>query len=146
VTYSLSTRAQTAFHNAIRRVADMFFRVEVTINKRSTVPDANGEHPDITVVAHNVLCLLTYDVGLGGRYHTVEHTDLGQLLHDGWKLYFYKEDIDAAIPEGVDAEADSIVFPRGGKEYEIRMWTPSSAFADLSFLLYECDVRFNQGE
>lgn len=146
----LTTRQQTAFHNAIKKVVDMFFRLPVTINKRVTTLDDNGENPVIAVQAYNVVALMSYDVGLGGRYHTIEHTDLGQILHDGWKLYFFKEDIDATLTTGVfvDPEADSLSITLSGvtKEYELRMWTPSADFSDLGFLLYECDLRFNAGE
>lgn len=132
-------------HAAINLIAQMFFTAPVTINTRTQVRDSNGEGLIITSVPYNLNALYGYDVGTGGRYHTVEHSDMGQILRDGWKLYFLKSDVDAAIPAGVNSEADSITIPTGGKEYEIRMWSESAQFSTLGFLLYECDVHFTPG-
>ncbi len=138
----LSAAALTAFQNGIQTVINMFFTMPVQINRRVAALDPNGESTVLTSTPYSVNALYLNDVGSGGRYHTIEHTDEGQVLHDEWKIYFQKSAVDALLT--VDPEADSITLP-SGKEYEIRMWTPSADFSTLGFILYECHIRFPAG-
>jgi hypothetical protein len=131
-----------AFNAAMQTVADSLMQLPATINHRTTTLDENGEAPLIANVSQAITCLYQYDVGLGGRYHTIERTDMGQAMHEGWKVYIHISQV-TALPFTVDPEADSISIQ--GTEYELRTWTPSGAFSTGGFQFYECVLHHNTG-
>lgn len=142
---ALTARQIDQVTSAIKLVTDTFFRAAVAINKRSTALDGNGEKTVTTSAPHETFCMWEYNVGLGGRYHTVDRTELGQVLRDEWKLYFNKADVDA-LGITVDPEADSItIHDLADKEFEIRMWAPSAEFSTAGMQLYECSLLFTPG-
>jgi len=134
---------QTVF-SALKDVRDTFFKQNVVLRKRVTGVDTYGEHPVSTTSDKPLVALFEYSVGESGRYKNVAKSDMGQRGQETWRLYFWKADLDAQNIV-IDSEADCILFsdgPYAGKEYEIRMATPSAQFSDLGTLLWEVELEW----
>jgi sulfur transfer complex TusBCD TusB component (DsrH family) len=137
----LDTDTLAVIKAAIKDVVDTFFRFEITINHREQVrPNNYGESVAATVTSHKFNALYQYTVASDGRYITVQRSEKGQELHDGWRVYLWKDDV-AAAGLTINPESDTVTID--GKTYEIRMFTPSAPMSDLGNLFYEFDVHFN---
>lgn len=138
----LDAETLAVIKDTIKDVVDTFFKMPVTLNVRNPKQKAYGEGIDGQPTPHNFLAMVNFSVGADGRYMNVHHSETGQRLRDGYRAYFWKDEIDAANVV-VDPERDTITI--AGKEYRMKMWAPSALFSTLGFLLYECEIKY-EGE
>jgi len=138
----LPPRVQAVIKKALKDVVDTFFKTAVTIHHRPTTTLAKyGEGVTTTPQDHNFNALSNYSVGTDGRYITIKQGPVGQELHDGWRIYLWKQDVDD-VNLVIDPESDTISM--GGKEYHFRFGANSAEFADLGPLLIELEIHLDK--
>lgn len=86
-----------------------------------------------------IQAIYAYTAAHDGKYDTIQRTELGNELHDGFRLFIWKDDMVTAGLT-VDPEVDQVVFK--GKTYKIDFAAPSAQFSDLGDLLFEVEIRF----
>lgn len=139
----LSPRVLAVIKNALKNVVDTFFKTPIIIHHRpNTVLAKYGETVQLNStrdVPFNALS--NYSVGTDGRYITIKQGPVGQELHDGWRLFLWKADVDAANLV-IDEESDTVSM--GGKEYHFRFGANSANFGDLGPLLIELEIHLDK--
>lgn len=126
---------------SIKDVVDTFFKLPVKININAKTAGRYGEgavHNAGSPVQRDFLAMASYGVGMDGRYVTVHFSDMGNRLEDGWRIFLWKDAVDASGIV-VNPEKDTITIL--GKEYAMKMWAPSALFSDLGFFFYECEIK-----
>lgn len=128
--------------STLANVFATFAREPIVLKKRSvSFLDANfGETTTVTFVDHNLEAIYAYTTAHDGKYDIIQRTDKGAELHDGFRLYFWKEDMVTAGVTSINPEVDHVVFK--GKEYIVDFAAPSAQFSDLGDLLWEVEIRF----
>lgn len=127
-----------AIKAALKDVVDTFFKQPLIIRHRTakTTVAHFGESAKHVEVDIQLIGLSEFTRADGGKYTTVQEDPTGQQETDGWRFYFWKEDVDALVH--VNPEQDKVIM--NGKEYIIKFWAPSAWFSDLGELFYELEI------
>lgn len=138
MTNLLSADDLAAIKAALKDVVDTFFKQPIIIRHRTnkTTVVQFGERAKHVDQDFPLIGLSEFTRAEGGKYHTVQEDPTGQQQVDGWRFYFWKEDVDALLT--VNPEMDKVVM--NGKEYIIKFWAPSAWFSDLGELFYELEI------
>lgn len=134
----LTAEDLAAIKAALKDVVDTFFKQPLTIRHRTARTEVAkfGELAKHVNQDFNLIGLSEFTRAEGGKYHTVQEDPTGQQEVDGWRFYFWKEDVDALLT--VNPEQDKVIM--NGKEYIIKFWAPSAWFSDLGELFYELEI------
>ena len=126
---------------AISRVFATFAKEPVVFKQIRVKIAPFGEKADNTdFTPYNLEAIYAYTTAHDGKYDIIQRTDKGSEIHDGFRLYIWKDDMIAAGLLAIDAEQDHVIFK--GKEYDLDFAAPSAQFSTLSELLWEIEVRF----
>lgn len=126
---------------ALKETMSTFAQKQIHIVKRTPTTARFGEAVVSTDVPYPIMCLYEPSRGLNARYNTTENSQKGTEAHDGWRIYLWKDDV-TALGIDINPEADKVRVD--GKDYQIRMFTPSAQFSTLGDLLYEFEVHFTK--
>lgn len=138
----LSDAVLAKVKSALANVFATFARETVVFKKRTvTFPADNfGEKTAATFVPYSIEVIYAFTTAHDGKYDIIQRTDKGAELHDGFRLYIWRDDMEATGLRSIDPEVDHVVFM--GKEYVIDFAAPSAQFSSLGYLLWEVEVRF----
>lgn len=138
----LSAAILARIKSALANVFATFAREPIVLKKRTVGFNTAdfGEKTTATFVPYNLEALYQYTTAHDGKYDIVQRTDKGAEEHDGFRLYLWREDMEATGLLAIDPEVDHVVFM--GKEYVIDFAAPSAQFSSLGYLMWEVEVRF----
>ena len=139
----LNSAQKAAVKAAFLNVKDTLYKTPITLMIRaSTTKKGFGEGYSPTFTPIPMLCRWEYSKASGERYINVDETPKGKDLGEGIRAYLWKDDMDAALAAASVAafnpEVDRVEY--NGVLYEVRMFNPSNAFADIGPMTYEMDL------